>query len=212
VQGDSVQNEAEVVEALNDAVTPGSQVRLVMYSWDTVDPQGLVEGALRAQCQLQGEHWQRETGQRPIKVLNFAECSRFIVEPRMPLDAVFKSQIKLTGYQLIRFAPGQQAHVYLWWQTLVEPKRNYSAFVHLLSADGDMIAQFDHLPLSSFYPMLAWPTGVDLRDDSPLNLPDDVALEGAWLAVGLYNPSSMRRLEARVDGEDVGDFVRIPVE
>ncbi|MBN1642862.1 MAG: glycosyltransferase family 39 protein [Anaerolineae bacterium] len=211
-QGDSVQDEGEVVRMLNEVVTPDSQVRLVMYSWDTVDPQGLVEGALRAQCRLQGEHWQRETGQRPIKVLNFEGCARFEVLPRVALDAVFGEQVALSGYSLIRFVPGQQAHAFLWWRTLSRPERNYSAFVHLIDAQGRIVAQFDHLPLNNLYPMLAWPIGTDQRDDAPLNLPAGVSLEGAWLAVGLYNLRSMQRLDARVDGHPVGDYVRIPVE
>ena len=94
----------------------------------------------------------------------------------------------------------------------MRPKRNYSIFVHLVGADGQMIAQFDHLPLNSFYPMQAWPIGVDQRDDAPLNLPEGVSLEGAWLAVGVYNLASMQRLDVSVDGQAVGDYVRIAAE
>jgi hypothetical protein len=210
--GDSIQDGSEVVEALNKVVTPQAQVRVVMYSWETVDPQGLVEAALRLQCDLQGEHWQRETGQRPIRVLNYAQCQRLRIEPRVPVDAVLGDQIALTGYRLDRFAPGRQAHVILWWRALVRPRRNYSAFVHLVGADGEIIAQYDHLPLNSYYPMLAWPVGVDQRDATTLDLPQDASLEGAWLAVGMYNLGSMRRLDVLVDGEPVGDAVRIPLE
>jgi 4-amino-4-deoxy-L-arabinose transferase-like glycosyltransferase len=211
-QGDSVQGEAEVIDALNEAIGPESQVRLVMHSWPTVDPQGLVEGMLRAQCRLQGEHWQRETGQRPIKVLNLEACTPFAPEPRQSIDAILGDQVALTAYRLIHFEPHKQAHAFLWWRAIRRPDQNYSAFVHLVGADGEIITQYDHVPLSDFYPMQAWSTGVDLRDDYPLNLPADVDLEGAWLAVGLYDRVSGQRLPTRVDGVDTGDLIRIPLE
>lgn len=208
-QGDSVQSEQEVVRTLNGAIQPSSQVRLVMYSWPTVDPQGLVEGALRARCRLQGEHWQRETGQRPIKILNLEACQRFEVEPRTAVDVAYGDQVALRAFRLIRFEPGQQAHVFLWWRTLRRPDRNYSAFVHLVGPDGEIITQYDHLPLSDFYPMQAWPVGVDQRDDYPLNLPADLDLEGTWLAVGLYDRASSVRLPISVEGRPAGDAFRI---
>jgi 4-amino-4-deoxy-L-arabinose transferase-like glycosyltransferase len=208
-QGDSVQSEEAVVDALNQAIQPGTQVRLVMHSWPTVDPQGLVEGMLRAQCRLQGEHWQQETGQRPIRVMNFEDCARFGVEPRQPLNVVFGDQVALSAYRLIRFSPGQEGHVVLWWRTLRRPDLNYAAFVHLVGADGEIITQFDHLPLSDFYPLLAWPVGVDHRDSSPLKLRADVDLDGAWLAIGLYDRRSGVRLPVRVGDEPVGDYFRI---
>jgi hypothetical protein len=209
-QGDSVQSEEEAVEALNRAILPDTQVRLVMHSWPTVDPQGLVEGMLRAQCRLQGEHWQ--AGQRPIKVLNFEDCAPFAVEPRQPVDAVYGDEIALTSYRLIHLRPDRQAHVFLWWRTLRRPDVNYSAFVHLVGADGQIITQYDHLPLSDFYPMQAWPVGAEHRDDYPLNIPADADLDGAWLAIGLYDRQSSVRLPISVDGEAAADHYRVPLD
>jgi hypothetical protein len=229
-QGDSVQAEAGVARALNEVVTPESQVRLIMYSWPTVDPQSLVEGMLRSECRLEGEHWQRETGERPIKVLNLAACVPFAVEVRQPLDAVFgyaasdqattsgqdvadeqAGQLALIAYRTIHMQPDDQAHVFLWWRALRRPLHNYTGFVHLVGRDGQIITQFDHLPLSDYYPMQAWPIGTDYRDDYPLNIPSDADLQGAWLAVGLYDHASEERLPVYVEGELVGDAVRIPL-
>lgn len=212
LRGDSVQDEHEVIAALNAAISPHSQVRLVMYSWPTVDPQGLVEGMLRANCRLQGEHWQLETGQRPIKVLNMEGCLPLTAEPREPVDARWADQIALIAYRQVHFEPGEQAHLVLWWQTLRRPDRNYNTFVHLLDANGQMITQFDSLPLSDFYPMQAWPVGRPQRADAPLNIPAGANLDGAWLAVGVYDLASMTRLPVTLDGEPTGDFLRIPVQ
>jgi hypothetical protein len=208
--GDSVQSEEQVVALLRQHVRPGSRVRVVMYSWPTVDPQSLVEGQLRTDCQVRGEHWQEETGQRPIRIMNFAACEgRFALEPRRAIDAVWGDQVALDAYRLEGFRPGTLAHVVLWWRALRRPERNYTVFVHLLDAQGEMIKQFDKLPLSDFYPMQAWPLGVVQRDDYPLYVRESAPLEGAWLAIGLYDRQTGDRLPVYRDGVLVGDHIRI---
>ena len=42
--------------------------------------------------------------------------------------------------------------------------------------------------------MRAWPLNVDQRDAYPLKIPADANLEGAWLAIGLYNARDGLRL------------------
>jgi uncharacterized membrane protein len=211
-RGDSVQDEEQVVALLRQYVNPGRSVRLVMHSWPTVDPQGLVEGQLRTRCEVRGEHWQRETGQRPIRVINFAACDPdFSVEPRQPIDAVWGDQVALRAYRLDEFMSGSEAHVILWWRALRRPDMDYTVFVHLVDARGEMIKQFDKLPLSDFYPMRAWPLNVDQRDRYPLYIRPSAELKGAWLAIGLYDRRTGQRLPVRQDGFPAGDFIRIPL-
>ena len=212
-RGDSVQSEQEVVGVLGQGVQPGASVRLVMYSWETVDPQSLVEGQLRAHCEFRGEHWQRETGQRPIRVLNFVACDGdFALEPRQTIDAVWDGQVALSGYRLVDVSPGSRGQVVLWWRTLRRPDRDYSAFVHLLDGQGNKVTQYDKLPLSDFYPMRAWPENVDQRDSYPLKIPADADFHGAWLAIGLYDARSGQRLPVVQDGMPAGEFVRVSVD
>ena len=208
-RGDSVQGEEEVIALLRRHVNPGRRVRLVLYSWPTVDPQSLVEGQLRMHCELRGEHWQTESGQRPIRIVNFANCQTdFTPEPRRRVDALLGGQVVLHAYHLVGLEPGKQGQVVIWWRTVRPPDKNYTAFVHLLDAQGQVIAQFDKLPLSDFYPMRAWPLNVNQRDAYPLDIPKDADLGGAWLAVGLYDHRSGIRLPVANDG----DHVRIPLD
>ena len=217
LRGDSVQDEQEVVDVLSERVSPGSSVRLVLYSWETVDPQGLVEGQLRAHCEYRGEHWQRETGLRPIRVMNFVGCDgAFAVEPRQPMEVVWGDQVALRAMRLVDLAPGNTGYVVLWWRTLRRPDRDYSVFVHLVDAQGAMIVQNDKLPLNAFYPMRAWPVGVDQRDDYSLKVPADADLEGASLVIGLYNAHDGLRLPvAAAEGDAAGwtarDHIRVPL-
>jgi 4-amino-4-deoxy-L-arabinose transferase-like glycosyltransferase len=216
-RGDSVQDEGEVVSVLSQSVRPGTSARLVLYSWETVDPQGLVEGQLRARCEYKGEHWQRETGQRPIRVMNFVGCDgQFAVEPRQSVEIAWGNQVALRGIRIVNLAPGSRAQVVLWWRTLRRPDQDYSVFVHLVDKQGTMVAQYDKLPLNAFYPMRAWPQNVDQRDAYPLKIPADADLEGASLAIGLYNARDGLRLPIDASQSDPagwasGDHIRVPV-
>jgi hypothetical protein len=218
LRGDSVQDESEVVSLLSEYVRPGGSVRLVLYSWETVDPQGLVEGQLRAHCEFRGEHWQRETGQRPIRVVNFVACDgQFALEPRQPVDIVWDGQVALRGVRIVDLEPGSRARVLLWWRTLRRPDREYSVFVHLVDRHGTMIVQYDKLPLNAFYPMRAWPLEVDQRDAYPLKVPAGADLRGAWLAIGLYDARDGLRLPVDAAQSDPagwasGDHIRVPLD
>jgi hypothetical protein len=57
--------------------------------------------------------------------------------------------------------------------------------------------------------MRAWPVNVDHRDDYLLKIPADADLEGAWLAVGLYDARKGERLPVVQAGVPAGDFARI---
>jgi hypothetical protein len=216
-RGDSVLDESQVVSLLAEHVRPGGSVRLVLYSWETVDPQGLVEGQLRAHCEFRGEHWQRETGQRPIRVMNFVACDgQFALEPRQPVDIVWDDQVALRGVRIVDLEPGSRARVLLWWRTLRRPDRDYSVFVHLVDRHGTMIVQYDKLPLNAFYPMRAWPLEGDQRDAYPLKVPTGADLEGAWLAIGLYDARDGLRLpvdaaQSHPAGWASGDHIRVPL-
>jgi hypothetical protein len=88
-------------------------------------------------------------------------------------------------------------------------------FVHLVDAQGAMIVQNDKLPLNAFYPMRAWPVGVDQRDDYLLKIPADADLEGSSLAIGLYNAHDGLRLpvvsaEGAAAEWAAGDHIRVP--
>jgi hypothetical protein len=149
--------------------------------------------------------------------MNFVSCDgQFALEPRESVEVVWADQVALSGIRVVDLDPGQRARVVLWWRVLRRPDLDYSAFVHLVDSQGTLIAQYDKLPLNAFYPMRAWPANVDQRDAYPLKLPAEADLEGAWLAIGLYNARDGQRLAvnpARSDRDEwvAGDHIRVPV-
>jgi hypothetical protein len=103
----------------------------------------------------------------------------------------FGGQIKLVGWSAA--AEGAQLVVQLAWQAEQVPALDYTAFVHLLGADGRILTQLDRPPAG-------YPTG-DLRPDEivldrfvlplPANLPEDETLT---LQTGFYDLATLHRL------------------
>ncbi|HLY66401.1 MAG TPA: hypothetical protein VKU60_12775, partial [Chloroflexota bacterium] len=84
--------------------------------------------------------------------------------------------------------PGQ---VLLRWQALRTPPTDYTVFVHVLDAQGRLIAQNDSPPQDGTYPMSLWDAGEIVDDRHAINLSG-----GAKLEIGLYAQPDLQRLPA----------------
>ena len=126
-------------------------------------------------------------------------------EPTAPTHvqaARFGSSVELLGYDLADTAgvPGSLLAVTLHWHALHTPDGNYHAFVHLLDAEGNTLAQHDGPPGAGgrTLPTLGWLPGEYIVDEHPLQLPPDLPGGEYLLGVGLYDPISRQRLGERV--------------
>ena len=86
--------------------------------------------------------------------------------------------------------------VELVWQAQSRIAGNYKAFVHLLDANGTIVAQSDALPAEG-YATNRWLPGEVVLDRHTLRLPSDLPPGEYRLVAGLYEPISMYRLNAR---------------
>ena len=105
------------------------------------------------------------------------------------------ASVELVGYDLAEVirAPGSPVALTLHWHALQTPDRNYHVFVHLLDADGGILAQDDGPPAGGQVPTLGWLPGEYVQDPRRLELPFD-APEGVYrLRVGLYDPVTQER-------------------
>lgn len=129
--------------------------------------------------------------------------------PTMPQHlqlAHFGPSVELTGYDLQSFDFAQdrpptansQLPVTLHWHALATPDKNYHTFVHLLDAEGNIVAQADGPPGNGAYPTLGWLPGEYLTDTHVLQLPPDLPPGAYRLGVGLYDPQTNARLGERV--------------
>jgi hypothetical protein len=113
------------------------------------------------------------------------------------LNADFGDQVRLLGFEVAdRLSPGTGFDVELYWEALRPPDDDYVVFVHLVNADGQVVASHDGPPVDGRYATGAWRPGEVVPDVHHLMLDPDVAGGAYQLMVGLYQWPSMERLPA----------------
>jgi 4-amino-4-deoxy-L-arabinose transferase-like glycosyltransferase len=150
-----------------------------------------------------------ETGQSVSSALTDLKIAPAVwpaPQPAHPLQANFDGLIRLAGYDLQADPPG----VVLYWQAQAPITEDYTVFIHLLDASGQVIGQMDGPPLQGNYPTSWWlphEVIVDRRAGVEVN-PANIR----QLLVGWYRPADGSRLPL-VDGSGDSvslDFVQMP--
>ncbi len=126
--------------------------------------------------------------------------------PPIADDALFGDSLLLAGHAPLEatLTPGSTLSLQLWWQALAPVDTDYTVFVHLLDAAGNIVAQGDGVPMEGRYPTSAWAVGESIVDSRSLALPSDLPIGEYRLILGLYNPADGNRLP--LVGQDT-DFV-----
>jgi hypothetical protein len=120
------------------------------------------------------------------------------------LSLTFGDQIGLDGYQLTE--QKGTLNLRLYWQALGTPRLDYTVFVHLLDANGRIVAQRDQQPGGTEAPTSTWPNGYILADDLTITLPADLPAGKYQLITGLYDSSTLVRLPVSDErGRPAGD-------
>jgi hypothetical protein len=111
-------------------------------------------------------------------------------------EAQLGEALELVGYGLPRPAvlPGEPLEVVLLWRADAPIPDRLNGFVHLIGADGQAIAQEDHLAWGEQYPSTLWAAGETIVDRYRLLVPEDAPPGPYTLSVGLYDSQSKRRL------------------
>ena len=103
-------------------------------------------------------------------------------DPQHETDIRFDDTISLLGWSA---EPGEETlNVTLYWQVESEMENDYTAFLHLTGADGELLSQVDQPPAG--YPTSDWVPGEIIVARFALPLPGDVSLEDAALTGGFY--------------------------
>jgi hypothetical protein len=106
-------------------------------------------------------------------------------------SATFGQMIRLDEMNAL---PGEVAFT---WTALKQPDRDYTLFVHVLDAAGNMIAQADAQPFDGQYPTGLWDANERVRDARQITLPEGAAR----LRIGWYDAPTGQRLPAlKADG------------
>lgn len=131
-----------------------------------------------------------------------------------PANYQFGESIELLGYSVrpSNVKPDGTASVDLYWRpTLNLPIDVYATvFVHLIDADGNLVAQHDGQPVNNAYPLPVWQPGTIIHDSHQLVLPSELPAGEYSLMVGLYDPVTLQRwpvvgMDSRLRGNDTED-------
>ncbi len=94
---------------------------------------------------------------------------------------------------------GRRVAVTLVWSAASRPDANYNWFVHLLDADGNIVAQQDRAPQGGYLPTSAWTSGETVVDHLTLLLSDTTPTTDFRLRVGWVDSASSEPLPVTVD-------------
>ncbi len=110
-----------------------------------------------------------------------------------PLNIIFGEVITLLGYNLTSSETGYY-DLTLYWQAQAAPTENYATFVHVLNAEGQLVAQSDVPPGGGQYPTDFWQPGDTLLSHHHLDLSGDVPSGMYTLLAGMYRYHDFVRL------------------
>lgn len=104
----------------------------------------------------------------------------------MPL-ARWSDGMILQASDFARTVSGRDAiDLALTWSTSQPIDRPYTLFIHLLDAQGRLVAQYDGMPLANTWPTTCWQTNEGFTDHYRLTLPAAITPSDYQLRLGFY--------------------------
>ena len=152
-----------------------------------------------------GEEVEPMVRQRSLTTLGdlveFKGLSPKVVSDVVQSDAKIGARIEAAAGDALTFS--------LFWGALAHMEIDYTVFVHVVGADGEMLVQSDRQPLGGFYPTSFWQTGRTVVDAVSLELPAGAAPGSYTIYAGMYDLVTGERLVVRRGGDVVGDSVMV---
>ena len=182
----------------------------VVHEWQVGLPNGRYRSQhlMRLPASLESGEYTIVLGETALGQLRVNAPQRIFEQPMVETavsDALFITadgtrQVTLIGYTI----PNLQSPISLLWQANAETPTSYRVFIHLVDADGTILAQADGEPANWTRPTTGWAVGEYIVDEHQLALPTDLPSENLALRVGLYDAKTGERLQT-----ETADFVTI---
>ncbi len=133
-----------------------------------------------------------------VRAVFSAKATEDLPNPQVILNQPFGQTPDLTllGYDLVNRAdqPGPNLKLTLYWRAEAQLSLNYTTFVHLYDATGEIVAQKDQLPLNGPYPTSLWYPGEIIADEIVVYLPAEPPSGTHQLVIGMYDWQTGQRL------------------
>ncbi len=181
-----------------NAVTPAQ----LHVSVNLYDPNGTVDTAVISK---DGQAFSLVLVGHPVRLANDAPPPA----PTTALTADFNQGIRLLGYSIESEAKlGEEFSLTLLWRAAAQPQTAYTVFIHLVDAQGNLLATGDAPPVQGDFPTSLWRAGDWIDDTHQVSIPVDLTPGSYALRIGLYDPVGGARLPLA----EGGDSVIIPLE
>jgi 4-amino-4-deoxy-L-arabinose transferase-like glycosyltransferase len=133
--------------------------------------------------------------------VRIAPVSPLRVSPQHTGQVDFGS-VKLIGFDAPDQARrGELVPLQLYWRAVMTLPQDYTVFIHLLDATGQLAAQADAEPCGGAYPTSAWAAGEVIPDKHTLSLPANLAPGNYTIRMGLYLAPNGPRLPLKSSGD-----------
>ena len=113
---------------------------------------------------------------------------------------VFGGTMALEGAQVRRVEEADEVRVTLWWEALAPVQADYTVFMHLVDAGGQLVGDGDAPPLLGGFPTGMWRPGDAVMDEHIVPLSSNLRAGEYAVRVGWYHPGTNARLP--VDDRD----------
>ncbi|MEW5717224.1 MAG: hypothetical protein AB1817_01215, partial [Chloroflexota bacterium] len=131
------------------------------------------------------------------------------LSPNLPVW--FGAGISLDGFEITNstLKRGEAVALILYWHANRKLAQDYTVFVHLVDAEGNIVASVDNQPKRGAAPTSTWEAGALIVDTTVLPIDSTLPIgENLSVRIGLYLPSTGQRLPIlNSRGEPIGDSV-----
>lgn len=110
--------------------------------------------------------------------------------------ATFGEIVQLDKIEAGALRAGAPLTATLQWQPLDKAQQDFTVFVHLLDANGQLIAQSDSPPDAGQFPATRWVAGATFSETRVLVVPANAHAGAYRLSIGMYDSKSGARLPA----------------
>lgn len=175
-------------------------------------------GEVRVKGEPRISIWGLEPFPVPYVTYNAEEFNQIFEQTNVALEPVKVGQrgvrrvlldtnvlLKSSAFSLLDAAPNQLLHVTLKWEVQHKLTQDYKLFVHIVNANGELVAQWDGKPGLNLISTQEWEPSQPFVDHALVPIPADLPDGNYGMLVGLYEEDSGERLGDQV--VEIGEFV-----
>lgn len=199
-------NTAHAEAALEHIVARHARIYAILWATQEGDPERFIEGWLDRRCYKAMDSWFGN-----VRLAVYAVPIAPTGAIAHPANDTLGQNIHLLGHTLLtpQPRPGDILQLTLFWQATAPIAERYKVFVHLVDAQGRIVAQRDSEPVGDSRITSAWPVGEVIADNYGLLIPPGSPAGEYSLRVGMYGLFDGRRLPVSRAGQGMGDFIEL---